>query len=201
MIMACFPEIRKGEGERFIDNPSIDHDEDGFSQEEEDCNDRDDQIHPDAEEICDELDNDCDDLIDEEIDTAPIWYLDNDNDTFGDITQILKACPVNGDQPPAGYVDNSADCDDNNGLAFPNAAERCNDIDDNCNGVVDEASASDAPLWYAHSDGFGSVLNVVPSCDQPSIELSDGTTVIYVSDNTDCNDSDPLVSPNGIYSI
>ena len=55
-----------------------------------------------------------------------------------------------------------------------------------------EATATDAPLWYADADadGFGSVLNVVPSCTQPIIESSDGSSVIYVSDNTDCNDSD-----------
>ena len=84
-------------------------------------------------------------------------------------------------------------------MAFPNADERCNEVDDNCNGVVDEATATDAPLWYADADadGFGSVLNVVPSCTQPIIESSDGTSVTYVSDNTDCNDSDALVSPAG----
>ena len=285
MLIACFPEIRKSEEDRFIDNPSVDNDGDTFSEEDGDCNDRDDEIHPDAEEVCDgvdndcneiiddnpndikvyyldadgdgfgvegnsilscpadkpigyieakekngvvvfdcddtpadaetengrlihpdaeevcdEVDNDCDEWIDEEIDTAPTWYLDNDNDTFGDIHQTLKSCPVNGDQPPPGYVGNSADCDDGNGAAYPNADERCNEVDDNCNGVIDEASAIDAPLWYADADldGFGSVLNVVPSCAQPSIELSDGTTVTYVTDNTDCNDSDAGVSPDGI---
>ena len=286
LSFGCFPEIRPPEEERFIDNPAVDNDGDTFSEEDGDCNDRDDEIHPgaeelcdgvdndcneiiddnpsdieiyyqdmdgdgfgvegnsilscpadkpigyieakerngvvvfdcndtppdeetgeqngrpihpDAEEICDEVDNDCDEQIDEEIDTAPIWYLDNDNDSFGDIEQKLKACPVNGDEPPAGYVDNSADCDDQNGTAYPNADEWCNEVDDNCNGVVDEATAMDAPLWYADADadGFGSVLNVVPSCNQPGIELSDGTIVDYVSDNTDCNDSDPQVSPIG----
>ena len=125
-----------------------------------DCNDDPDDsgaaFYPDAEEVCDELDNDCDNDVDEDIATAPIWYLDNDNDSYGDIEQTLKACQVNGG-PPAGYVENSADCDDSNGLAFPNADERCNEIDDNCNGVVDEATATDAPLWYADADadGFG----------------------------------------------
>ncbi len=61
------------------------------------------------------------------------WFLDSDNDSFGDITQPLDAC----DQP-AGYVDNGADCDDASGNIFPGASEiNCNGIDEDCNDVDD----------------------------------------------------------------
>ena len=30
LILACFPEIREGEGRRFVDNPSVDSDGDNF---------------------------------------------------------------------------------------------------------------------------------------------------------------------------
>ena len=57
-LLACFPDVRQGEREWFVDNPQADHD-DGFTEEEGDCNDRDDAIHPNTQEVCDGLDNDC----------------------------------------------------------------------------------------------------------------------------------------------
>ena len=42
----------------------VDADGDGFTSRY-DCNDSDPSIHPGATEICDDLDNDCDDLVDE----------------------------------------------------------------------------------------------------------------------------------------
>jgi len=42
-----------------------DNDGDGWTVGEGDCNDRDESVHPGAEELCDGLDNDCDDVVDE----------------------------------------------------------------------------------------------------------------------------------------
>ena len=38
----------------------------------EDCDDSDPAINPDAEEICDEIDNDCDELIDDDDDSLNV---------------------------------------------------------------------------------------------------------------------------------
>ena len=48
VLLACFPEIREGEERRFVDNPSVDNDGDNFTEEDGDCNDRDDEIAMDS---------------------------------------------------------------------------------------------------------------------------------------------------------
>ena len=37
-------------------------------------------VHPDAEEVCDFIDNDCDQFIDEDVSDAQLWYWDGDED-------------------------------------------------------------------------------------------------------------------------
>ena len=53
---------------------SIDLDVDGYTQADGDCDDNNDQVYPDALEQCDELDNDCDGLIDENWALGEICY-------------------------------------------------------------------------------------------------------------------------------
>jgi hypothetical protein len=66
-----------------------------------DCNDNNSSLHPDATEICNEVDDDCDGLIDEGV--KNMYYRDADGDGFGDPNDTIQAC-----SPPDGYVkDNS----------------------------------------------------------------------------------------------
>ena len=59
-------------------------------------------------------------------------------------------------------------------LVSPEQSELCNEIDDDCNGLVDEGEGATAPpdavLFYADSDGdgFGDVNNTSLTCDAPS---------------------------------
>ncbi len=73
------------------------------------------------------------------------------------------------------------DCDDAEPAVFPGAEERCNGIDDDCDGTVD-ASAVDVFTWYndADADGFGLASAVERACAAP-----EG----YVADGTDCDDA------------
>ncbi|MBI2451471.1 putative metal-binding motif-containing protein, partial [Candidatus Pacearchaeota archaeon] len=77
-----------------------------------DCNDANLSINPGATEICDGLDNNCVNGIDEGVFT--IYYKDNDSDSFGNITSSQQACTQ-----PLGYVASNTDCNDNNALEKP----------------------------------------------------------------------------------
>ncbi len=112
-----------------------DNDEDTFGREC-DCDDREATMNDDAPEICDGLDNDCDDEIDEDPTDGATYYNDSDADGEGDASQSLQACTL-----PYGMVDNDRDCDDTNASVFTLATETCNEIDDNCNGEIDEGVA------------------------------------------------------------
>jgi len=97
-----------------------------------DCDDTDPTINPAASELCDGIDNNCNNMIDEGL-TLITYYADNDNDTFGDSNNTVVDC-----SPPSGYVSNDQDCDDTNPTINPNAAELCDGVDNNCNGNTDE---------------------------------------------------------------
>jgi hypothetical protein len=89
----------------------VDADKDGYPAGF-DCNDADPSVHPGAKEICgDGKDQDCDghDL--------PTDQCDNDGDR---------------------YTKAMGDCDDNNPARSPGVVERCDGIDNNCDGVTDE---------------------------------------------------------------
>ena len=149
-----------------------------------DCDDTTAEHHPGADETCDGDDDDCDGEIDEAtaID-ATTWYADADADGYGDPDSTVVACT----QPPAHITDNT-DCDDASALHHPSADEYCDGDDDNCDGVVDEATAVDATTWYPDSDGdgYGDATSSVQACTEPT-----GTA----SSNTDCDDSDDRVYP------
>ncbi|MGN6104919.1 MAG: putative metal-binding motif-containing protein [Kofleriaceae bacterium] len=59
---------------------------------------------------------------------------DLDGDGFGGDDEVVSTPCV----PPPGYVRNVSDCDDADPAVHPEADERCNGVDDNCNGIADE---------------------------------------------------------------
>ncbi|MCB9744970.1 MAG: hypothetical protein H6741_06765 [Alphaproteobacteria bacterium] len=94
-----------------------------------------------------------------------------------------------------GYADEDGDgyaaceeCDDADAAVNPSATEVCDGIDNDCDGEIDPASAADAATWYADSDGDGYGDSAIPeaACSQPTG---------FVSDATDCDDSQAAVNP------
>lgn len=177
IFFACEPDVEKKE-------PPTDMDEDGFFSDV-DCDDANAQIHPEAQEICDGIDNDCDMLIDDadfSIDTSTgiLVYWDRDGDGFG--AEEAYVCTLS-----QGYTENAEDCDDSNPDISPQALEICNEIDDNCDDIIDD-DAIDQLIWFRDmdEDGFGNVYDTKESCVVP---------VGYVEEGSDCNDGNALVHP------
>ena len=86
-----------------------------------DCDDNRFKVHPEAAEVCDGLDNDCNGETDEG-NVCPATCTDNDKDGFG----------------IGGGCSGPADCDDSRAKVYPNAPELCDGIDNNCDTVIDE---------------------------------------------------------------
>jgi hypothetical protein len=164
---------------------AVDMDGDGYYDKENvcsegiDCDDTNPDINPGMEEICDGIDNNCDGHIDEGLTTT--YYADADGDGYGDPVSTIEACSV-----PDGYVTDKSDCDDTVAEVNPGMEEVCgNNIDDNCDGNIDEGLT----LTYyadADADGFGDPESSIEACSE---QLG------YVSDNTDCDDTNSEVNP------
>ncbi len=206
-----------------------DDDSDGFAASE-DCDDANDQIHPDALEVCDGVDNNCDGTADNGATDATRFYADADGDGYGTEAVWQDSC-----EQPQGYVESIGDCNDSDPAFHPSATEEdctdandyncdgsvghedadadgfpacqdcndaddainlngteiCDDVDNDCDGNVDEEGALGADTWYADNDGdgYGDVSNLVEACEQPSG---------YAANPNDCNDAQAAAHPGGI---
>ena len=166
------------------DITGVDNDGDGWL-EGEDCNDDNPNINPGVDEVCDGIDNDCDGEINELSDLADplLYYPDEDGDGFGADGPLVYGCYA-----PEGYVTTAGDCNDREAAIYPTAEERCNEVDEDCDYIVDEDPPTDGDTYYADldSDGFGGSLTV-----RACFEAPDG----YLEDGTDCNDASSSTYP------
>ncbi len=124
---------------------------------------------------------DCDDS--DPTQGAPtVWFLDHDRDGAPNPEAFVWAC-----EAPENAATGPWDCDDTDPARGPGQTERCNDQDDDCDGIIDN-DAVGAPTWWsdADGDGYGNPMHHRVACTAPSG---------FVTTAGDCDDSDPAVSP------
>ncbi len=162
----------------------------GFVDNNLDCDDSNASVYPNATEICDNLDNDCNGLTDDGL-VFTTYYVDADHDGFGSGANSTENCLG---VAPAGFVSNNLDCDDTNAAINPDALEICDEMDNNCNGQTDEGLPQFIYFQDADGDGFGGTAVAISTC-------SDTPPTGYVTNNLDCDDANPAVNPNAIEII
>jgi hypothetical protein len=128
--------------------PDSDLDGDGYlAWADGDCDDDNADVHPGADENCDDgIDNNCDGVVDEEDERC---LVDNDGDG----------------------VPSAKDCNDDDATIYPGAEEVCDGVDNDCSGIVDDTLTDDCvPAIDADGDGWLSTED----CDDSSAEIHPG---------------------------
>ncbi len=200
-----------------IANNNLDDDCDAFTKDSDadgdgipspaDCNDNDLNIYPNAKEICDGKDNNCDGdylaaekkLCDfqnscgawQQACAADQMCTKQANGEFQCAAALTSSykCITDADRDSYCAEEFSAegvrtvrDCDDNNYFASPGAQEVCkNSKDDNCNSQIDEQPCFSGLCQDADQDGYGAAGSDLSRCSYTSVE--------------DCDDNDIYVKP------
>lgn len=161
----------------------------GFSTVDGDCNDVNDGVHPNSVEICNGMDDNCDDITDEENTPGCLKYsLDGDGDGWGVLGDTKCLC---GPMPPytGVIVGQQTDCDDTDKSIYPEAPEKCDLLDNDCDGITDPENSKGCEPWYydGDEDGFGSSVKFKCLCDLQG--------KYNTKKSGDCDDSDPTIHP------
>lgn len=144
-------------------------------------------------------------------DKLKTFYADKDGDGYGNIADSVETCAA-----PENYVIDNTDCDDSNASIHPGAADICDGIDNNCNGLIDEnaitatvTSQGSTSICYGSSDTLlaNSGLNISYQWMKDGLDIRGSKSRMYIarkagnyqvkeSNNFNCNDTSNVTAIN-----
>ena len=148
----------------------------GWVTTAKDCDDQHPDINPDATELCDGVDNDCDGYIDDEdatVTETSEWWEDTDDDGYGGANGVNRCIQ------PTGYADQAGDCGEEDPTIHPDAEELCFDlVDQDCDGYTDDYTGDCDEEWPTGGtmDGCDPTLSpyAVAACTEGVAALHSG---------------------------
>lgn len=162
-----------------------------YAGESGDCDDYRETTYPSAPELCNQRDDDCDGEIDEDAVPVELWP-DADGDGYYDARTEKTGEPKTGCVGLKGWAAYAGDCRPKDPAIHAEAKESCNNVDDDCDGDVDERVRPVCGEGWCRREAPGCDLaNCVPGVPTPE-------TCNFLDDDCDgLTDEDADLCPSG----